>query len=57
VIPKSKTPERIWSNLKGDFQLTVEEVHEIESIDKKGRYNDPSNSFRYNFFADLDGKE
>ncbi|KAH0542735.1 hypothetical protein FGG08_002874 [Glutinoglossum americanum] len=57
AIPKSKTPERIRLNLEGDFKLTTEEVKEIESIDKKRRFNDPSDSFYYNFFADLDGKK
>jgi alcohol dehydrogenase (NADP+) len=57
VIPKSKTPARIRSNLEGDFKLTAGEVREIESIDKKRRFNDPSGMFGYNYFADLDGKE
>lgn len=35
VLPKSKTPSRIASNLEGDFKLPEEDVKKIESIDKK----------------------
>jgi len=57
VIPKSKTPSRIADNLAGDFKLTPEELKKIDAIDKKLRFNDPSASFRYNFYSDLDGKK
>ncbi|KAI9761390.1 MAG: hypothetical protein M4579_001040 [Chaenotheca gracillima] len=57
VIPKSKTPKRIADNLAGDFKLTSEELSRIDGIDKKIRFNDPSASFGYNFYADLDGKK
>lgn len=57
VLPKSKTPSRIKSNLEGDFKLAPEDVKKIESIDKKLRFNDPSDSFGYKYFADLDGKK
>lgn len=56
VIPKSKTPERIKANLEGDFKLDPEDVKKIDALDKKMRFNDPSESFKYNFFTDLDGK-
>ncbi|KAI9849495.1 MAG: hypothetical protein M1837_004115 [Sclerophora amabilis] len=56
VIPKSKTPKRIADNLAGDFQLTPEELEAIDGIDKKIRFNDPSESFGYNFYSDLEGK-
>ncbi|KAF2198655.1 Aldo/keto reductase [Delitschia confertaspora ATCC 74209] len=56
VIPKSKTEHRIKSNLEGDFKLDAEDVRKIRGIDKKLRLNDPSGSFGYNFFSDLEGK-
>lgn len=56
VLPKSKTPSRIKANLEGDFKLDTEDVKKIASIDKKLRFNDPSGSFGYNFYTDLDGK-
>ncbi|KAH4002055.1 hypothetical protein HBI81_149560 [Parastagonospora nodorum] len=57
VIPKSKTESRIKSNLEGDFKLPQEDVVKIDAIDKKLRFNDPSKSFGWNFYADLDGKK
>jgi len=57
VIPKSKTESRIKSNLEGDFKLPAEDVKEIEKIDKKIRFNDPSKNFQWNFYADLEGKK
>lgn len=56
VIPKSKTPVRIKANLEGDFKLESEDVKKIDALDKKLRFNDPSGSFGWNFYADLDGK-
>jgi alcohol dehydrogenase (NADP+) len=56
VLPKSKTPSRIKSNLEGDFKLSEEDMKKIESIDKKLRFNDSSDDFGYTFFSDLDGK-
>ncbi|TVY26549.1 putative oxidoreductase [Lachnellula hyalina] len=55
VIPKSKTPSRISSNLEGDFKLEPEDLKKIDGLDKKLRFNDPSASFGYKFYADLDG--
>ena len=57
VIPKSKTESRIKSNFEGDFELPQEDVVKIDAIDKKMRFNDPSGSFRWNFYKDLDGKK
>jgi len=57
VLPKSKTPSRIKSNLEGDFKLESADVKKIDSIDKKLRFNDSSEDFGYNFFTDLDGKK
>jgi len=56
VIPKSKTPSRIKANLEGDFKLDAEDVKKIDGLDKKMRFNDPSDSFKYQFYTDLDGK-
>jgi alcohol dehydrogenase (NADP+) len=57
VIPKSKTESRIKQNLEGDFKLSDEEVEKINGLDKKLRFNDPSGSFGWNFYKDLDGKK
>ena len=57
VIPKSKTPSRIKANLEGDFKIDPEDVKKIDAMDKKLRFNDPSESFKYNFYSDLDGKK
>ena len=57
VIPKSKTESRIKSNLESDFKLSLEEVKRIDEMDKKLRFNDPSKSFGWNFYSDLDGKK
>jgi len=57
VIPKSKTPSRIASNLGGDFKLEPADLKKIDGIDKKLRFNDASAGFNYKFFADLDGKK
>ena len=56
VLPKSKTPARIRANLEGDFKLDKEDMEKIAAIDKKLRFNDPSEGFGWNFFSDLDGK-
>ncbi len=56
MIPKSKTPARLKANLEGDFKLDADDIVKISSIDKKARFNDPSESFGWNFYADLDGK-
>lgn len=55
-IRKSKTPSRIQSNLEGDFKLDPEDVKKIDAMDKKLRFNDPSEGFGWNFYKDLDGK-
>ncbi len=57
VLPKSKTPERIRSNLAGDFKLDKEDLDKLNTIDKKLRFNDPSGNFGWDFYTDLDGKE
>lgn len=57
VLPKSKTPSRIKSNLEGDFKLDAEDMKKIAGLDKKLRFNDPSGSFGYQFYTDLDGKK
>lgn len=56
VIPKSKSPERISQNFDIDFELEEEDVHRIDKLDKKLRFNDSSQDFGYELFADLDGK-
>ena len=55
VIPKSKTPQRIKDNLEGDFKLSEEDVKKVDGLDKKLRFNNPSGSFGWEFYKDLDG--
>lgn len=43
--------------MEGDFKLDAEDLKEIEKIDKKLRFNDPSKSFGYDFYTDLEGKK
>lgn len=57
VLVKSKTPSRIKENLESDFVLAPEYVKQIDSIDKKRRFNDSSVDFGYDFYTDLDGKK
>jgi len=57
VIPKSKTESRIKANLEADFKLDPEDVKKVDGLDKKLRFNDPSENFRWNFYTDLDGKQ
>lgn len=56
VIPKSKTASRIKANFESDFSLKPEEIQKIDGLDKKLRFNDPSESFGYEYYTDLDGK-
>lgn len=56
-MPKSKTPSRIKANMEGDFKLDAEDLKNIEKIDRELRFNDPSKSFGYDFYTDLEGKE
>jgi alcohol dehydrogenase (NADP+) len=57
VIPKSKTPSRIRANLEGDFRLDQQDIQKIDGMDQKLRFNDPSDSFGYQYYTDLDGKQ
>ncbi|OJJ04177.1 hypothetical protein ASPVEDRAFT_43641 [Aspergillus versicolor CBS 583.65] len=57
VLPKSKTPERIRANFEGDFKLKDDDVKQIRAVDRKLRFNDSSEDFGYDLFADLDGKK
>ncbi|CAG8050485.1 unnamed protein product [Penicillium olsonii] len=56
VLPKSKTPSRIRSNLQGDFKLSPEDMKNIQKINKKLRFNDSSGDFGRVFFTGLEGK-
>lgn len=44
-------------NLDSDVKLTPEELQKIDTIDKKVRFNDPSPSFGYDYYAGEDGKK
>jgi len=51
VVPKSSKPDRIKENA-GVFDLTPEEVAEIDKLNTNTRYNNPSVDFRYNYFQE-----
>jgi alcohol dehydrogenase (NADP+) len=58
VIPKSKTEGRIAENLEaveGDLELTSDDNMKIDELDKKLRFNNPSERFRWKFYEGLDG--
>ena len=57
VIPKSKTPSRIKSNLEGDFKLEPEDLETLNGLDRKLRFNDDSENFGWKFFVGEDGKK
>ena len=56
VLPKSKTPSRIKSNLEGDFKLDDADLKKLNGLDRKLRFNDPTDTFGWTFFTGLDGK-
>ena len=56
VIPKSKTLGRIDENFALDFTLDGGDLQKIAHLDRRLRFNDPSASFKWNFYADLEGK-
>lgn len=56
VLPKSKTPSRIKSNLEGDFKLSPRDMAKISALNRRIRFNDESKSFGRNFFEDLEDK-
>ena len=56
VLPKSKTPARIAANLAADFKLEKADLERLDGMDKKLRFNDPSERFGYECYTDLDGK-
>jgi diketogulonate reductase-like aldo/keto reductase len=57
VLPKSKTEKRIKDNLAGDFKLDEEDMKKIAGIDKKLRFNQPSENFGYSLFEGMEGKK
>jgi len=60
VIPKSKTEGRILENLdavEGQWELSESDVTKIDDeLDRKLRFNDPSERFGWSFYEGLDGK-
>ncbi|KAF2472246.1 Aldo/keto reductase [Lindgomyces ingoldianus] len=54
VIPKSKTKHHIKLNLESDFKLPRKDIKKLDSIDKTLRSNDPSKSFQWDLYSDLD---
>ncbi|KAJ5939512.1 hypothetical protein N7466_002646 [Penicillium verhagenii] len=56
VVPKSKTPSRIISNLEGDFKLSPHDMEKISALNRGLRFNDSSGEFGRDFFEDLEDK-
>lgn len=57
VIPKSKSAERIKQNFDIAFELEPADIENIDAIDKRLRFNDPSKDFGYELYSGLDGKK
>lgn len=55
VIPKSVIEWQIKENLAADFELSKEDMEKIGTLDKKMRFNDPSDYYRWRLYADLEG--
>ena len=57
VIPKSTIDWQIKENVEADFQLDAEDIKQIEELDIKARFNDPSLDYRWRLYSDLEGTE
>lgn len=57
VIPKSVIDWQMAQNLEADFELDTEDMDKIAMLDKKARFNDPSNDYQYRLYSDLEGIE
>ncbi|KAI1097275.1 putative aldehyde reductase [Jackrogersella minutella] len=55
VIPKSTIDWQIKENFEADFQLEPEDMKDIESLDIKARFNDPSLDYQWRLYSDLEG--
>jgi len=53
VIPKSVNKDRIIHNLAGEFDLSESDVKEIDGLDKKTRFNNPT-GWGKEFYKGLD---
>lgn len=56
MLPKSKTPSRIKTNLESDFKLSAKDMEKIRTINKKIRFNDSSGEFGRDFFDGCEDK-
>ena len=56
MIPKSTIEWQIRENIEAD-QIVLDEndLREIEKMDQKARFNDPSADFGYKLYVGLDG--
>lgn len=57
VIPKSIVDWQIRENVEADFDMDPEDLAEIESLDVRARFNDPSLDYRWRLYSDLEGIE
>ncbi|KAF2238515.1 NADP(+) coupled glycerol dehydrogenase [Viridothelium virens] len=57
IIPKSIIDWQLEENIGADFVLDPKDLHEIEALDAKARFNDPSLDYEWRLYSDLDGIE
>jgi diketogulonate reductase-like aldo/keto reductase len=55
VLSKSVIDWQIVQNLEADFDLDIDDMAKIATMDSKVRFNDPSELYRYQLYEGLDG--
>ncbi|KAJ5222814.1 uncharacterized protein N7469_009054 [Penicillium citrinum] len=55
VIPKSVVDWQIEENLEADFELQLEDMAQIATLDAQARFNDPSLDYEWRLYSDLEG--
>ncbi|XXH01665.1 hypothetical protein Hte_008025 [Hypoxylon texense] len=57
IIPKTIIDWQIKENVEADFEIDVEDIKKIETLDIKARFNDPSLDYQWRLYSDLEGTE
>ncbi|KAK2612019.1 hypothetical protein QQS21_001984 [Conoideocrella luteorostrata] len=57
VIPKSTIDWQIKENVEADFEMDLEDIEAIKTLDIKARFNDPSLDYQWRLYSDLEGIE
>ncbi|KAK5709345.1 hypothetical protein LTR17_019858 [Elasticomyces elasticus] len=55
VIPKSVVDWQVAENMAADFELDVEDMEKIATMDAQARFNDPSLDYEWRLYSDLEG--